>query len=139
MSVALNPRNPPSKDCARMGPAATTLRATRPPLHVTRHTSAEQTAPASSLMKKERAQSQDSCKVSGRLRRVCYIQIDIRSVVIESANPPGVRNGPRSFCCRISSQASDDIIVQADLRAEIDKGEGLGPAETPRAARARES
>jgi hypothetical protein len=101
--------------------------------------SPEQIAPASSLMEKKRAQSEDSCKVSGGLGRVCYIQIDIRSVVSESADPPGVRNSPRSFCSRISSQTRDDIIVGGGLRAEIDKGEGLGPAETPRAARARES
>ena len=101
--------------------------------------SAEQTAPASSLMVAKRYECEKSCKVSGGLGHGYDIQTNIPSTVTESANPPGVRDCPTAFGHRISSQASDDIIVGGGLRAEIDKGEGLGPVESPRASRARES
>ena len=86
-------------------------------------------------MKKERAQSQDSCKVSGGLGRVCDSQIDIPSVVREGAHPPGIHNSPRSLAAWIGSQAGDDTRVGSGLRTEIDKVERLARGESPSATR----
>ena len=102
-----------------------------PVLKATSHTSAEQTAQASSLMEKERAQSQDACKVGGWLRHGYEVQTDIAREVTETATPPGVRDCPSAFVPRIRRQASDDVAIGSGLRAEIDKGKRLGGIETP--------
>src|SRR5437899_8943988 len=100
--------------------------------------SAEQTAPASSLMVAKRYECEKSCKVSGGLGHGYDIQTNIPSAVTEGANPPGIRDCPTAFT-RIRPQASDDVAVGSRLRAEIDKGEGLRRVESPRDSRARES
>ena len=90
-------------------------------------------------MKKKCGQSQDSRNISGGLWHGYDIQTDIARAVSEIANPPGIRDCPTAFAPRIRPQASDDVAVGSGLRAEIDKGEGLGHIETPRASGARES
>src|SRR5437899_5956904 len=87
--------------------------------------SAEQTAPASSLMVAKRYECEKSCKVSGGLGHGYDIQTNIPSAVTEGANPPGIRDCPTAFT-RIRPQASDDVAVGSRLRAEIDKGECVG-------------
>ena len=101
--------------------------------------SADQTAPAPPLMKKERAQCECACNPCARLWHGYHIQADIARAVSEIANPPGIRDCPTAFAPRIRPQASDDVGVVSRLRAEIGKDEGLDRVETPRASRARES
>ena len=94
---------------------------------------------APSLRERERRESENPGKVSGRLGHGCDIQIDIRSVESESANPSGVRNCPIALAAGIGGQTRNNVVVGTSRHAEIDKGKGLGRAESPRASRARES
>ena len=91
------------------------------------------------MVKTKRRESENPGKVGGRLGHGCDIQIDIRSVESESARPSGVGNCPIVLTAGIGGQTGNNVVVGSSRRAEIEKGEGLGRVESPRASRARES
>ena len=86
----------------------------------------------------KRDKCEKASKVGGRFGHGDDIQTDIASGIAETANPASIGDCPIGFGARVRRQARDDVGVVSRLRAEIDEGESLGRAESPRASSARE-